>query len=107
MKISNLISTVVFLGVAGVSFVAQAHGQRRERFHQAVLACQNSELNTAKVVFPQPTPGQRPEFSADQKALFQACVQAGIIPRPRWHHHEQEGQAATGAAQEARQPSSN
>ena len=82
MKVLNLIRAAALLGAMGIVISARADEERHARFHQAIENCQKSEYNTAEVVFPAHVPGQRPEFTPEQKALFQACVAAGIIPPP-------------------------
>jgi len=94
VKLIKMIRLTVFLGMIGTAMSARADSQQRlARFKAAISACQNSELNkTAKVVFPTPEPGQRPQFTPDQKALFKECVQAGIIPHHRWQNRQTASQ---------------
>jgi hypothetical protein len=61
---------------------ANAHGQHDPaQFQAALKACESSALNTGGVTFQAPTPGQRPNFTEEQRALLQACEQAGILPK--------------------------
>lgn len=99
MKRFILVRTAAILGLLMISSAVQAdEPPRHEHFRQAILACQNSELNTAGVVFPEPTPGQRPELTDAQRALFEQCAEAGIIPPPPHGRHfrpDQKDQASS------------
>lgn len=80
---------VLAMLAAMVSLQARAERVAHDpaKFKAAKAACENSEYNTGGVTLPdRPQPGQRPQLTDAQRALIDACVQAGILPAHHGHH---------------------